>query len=202
MSEYDAFAKNFSQARQAGWPEFELLRPLVKKGERVLDLGCGNGRLRSFLNECKIDPGAYFGLDASKELLKIAQQEHRSDHFFHGSFGKNLPFGTDQFDIITAIASFHHLLNKQEQQHFFAEVFRVMKPEGRLFLTTWKLPRKYFWKNFGKKNWNIPFGKEEHPRTYRKTSARELTCLAKKSGFTVKSCILFRDKNFVLIAKK
>ncbi len=202
MAEYDAFAENFSQTRQAGWPEFELLRPFLKKGKRVLDLGCGNARLRDFLTKCGIEKGAYFGLDVSEELLKIAREKNSEDHFFHGSFSEKFLFGADQFDVITAIASFHHLLRKQEQRQFFTEVFRVIKPNGILFLTTWKLPQKYFWKNLGKKNWNIPFGKEKHPRTYRKTSAKELIHLAKKSGFTVKSCTLFRDKNFVLIAQK
>jgi ubiquinone/menaquinone biosynthesis C-methylase UbiE len=202
MSEYDSFAKKFSQTRQSGWPEFELLRPLVKRGERVLDLGCGNGRLRIFLNDCGIKEGEYFGFDASEELLKIARELNPRDHFFHGNFGKKLPFGANQFDVVAAVASFHHLLSKKEQILFFDETFRIMKPNGKLFLTTWKLPKKYFWKNFGKKNWNIPFGKEQHPRTYRKTSIKELTRLAKKSGFTIKSCTLFREKNFVLIAEK
>ncbi len=202
MSEYDAFAKNFSQTRQAGWPEFELLRPFINKGERVLDLGCGNGRLRTFLTECGTHEGDYFGLDASEELLKIAREDNSRDHFFRGNFGQKLPFGADQFEVIAAIASFHHLLSKPEQQRFFSEVFRTMRPGGKLFLTTWKLPRKYFWGNFGKKNWNIPFGKEKHPRIYRKTSVSELKRLAKKAGFTVKSCTLFREKNYVLIAEK
>ncbi len=202
MSEYDVFAENFSQTRQAGWPEFELLCPLIHTGERVLDLGCGNGRLRKIFTEQGIAPGAYFGLDISEKLLRIAKENYPDDYFFRGDFGKNLPFGADQFDVISAIASFHHLLSKKEQKTFFQEVFRILKPGGRLFLTTWKLPRKYWWHNFGKKNWNIPFGKKQHPRTYRKTSDRELEKLAKKAGFTVKSCELFRDKNFVLIAEK
>lgn len=202
MSEYDAISQAFSQSRQAGWPEFELLRPFLKKGDRVLDLGCGNGRLRKFLNKCGITPGSYFGLDASKNLLKIAHDENPDDHFFNGSFGQVLPFGADQFEVVVAIASFHHLLNKKEQRLFFSEVHRVMRPGGKLFVTTWKLPSKYFWKNFGKRNWNIPFGKEQHPRTYRKTSPRELRKLARRAGFVVQSCSLFREKNYVLIATK
>ena len=82
MSEYDVFAQNFSQSRQAGWPEFELLRPLVHEGERVLDLGCGNGRLRKILTEQGVASSAYFGLDASDELLKIAKENYPDDHFF------------------------------------------------------------------------------------------------------------------------
>ena len=205
MSQYDTFAKDFSQSRQAGWPEFELLRPLIKEGSRVLDLGCGNARLRKFLDKQNVKPGAYFGLDLSEGLLKIARKENPQDHFFRGSFGEILPFGADQFEIITAIASFHHLLNKKQQKLFFSEIFRVARPGAQIFITTWKLPHKHYWPNILKgnfKNWNIPFGKEQHPRTYRRTSAKELRHLAKKSGFSIKSCSLFREKNYILIAEK
>jgi SAM-dependent methyltransferase len=171
MSEYDKFAADFSATRQAGWPEFDLLAPHVRRSDRVLDLGCGNARLRKFL---PVVDGNYFGLDLSEELLKIAREACPRDHFFRGNFGEPLPFGADNFEIVTAVASFHHLLSKKSQRQFFTEVFRVLKPGGTLFLTTWSLPQKYFWKNFGKKNWTIPFGPEKLPRTYRKTSAQQL----------------------------
>ncbi|MBT3348976.1 class I SAM-dependent methyltransferase [bacterium] len=199
MSEYDKFAVDFSATRKNGWPEFDLLAPHISKMDRVLDLGCGNARLRKFL---PVADGNYFGLDLSEKLLKIARDEFPRDHFFLGSFEKTLPFGADNFEIVTAIASFHHLLSKKSQHQFFAEVFRVLKPGGILFLTTWNLPRKFFWKNFGKKNWTIPFGAEKFPRTYRKISPRELKSLAKKFGFSVLGCTLERRKNYVLIVQK
>ncbi len=204
-SEYDAFAADFSATRKNSWPEFELLFPLLKKQDRLLDLGCGNGRLRKFLDEKIIPVGNYFGLDLSEELLKIARQNYPQDHFFRGNFAQKLPFGDENFEIITAIASFHHLLNKKDQDSFLEESWRVLKPHGKIFLTTWKLPRKYFWPNFWQgrfKNWLIPFGKEKFPRIYRKTSKPELKKLLQKNNFKVLYCELFRDKNFVVIGEK
>ena len=84
----------------------------LKKQDRILDLGCGNGRLRNFLEKDLIPAGNYFGLDISDGLLQIARQNHSMDHFFRGNFAQKLPFGDENFDIVTAIASFHHLLNK------------------------------------------------------------------------------------------
>lgn len=202
MSEYDAFADDFSATRKNPWPEFDLLFPLLRRGDRVLDLGCGNARLRHSLPETMIPAGNYFGFDLSQELLQHAKAAFPNDHFFRGDFGKEFPFGADNFEIVTAVASFHHLLSTSEQHQFFSEVSRVLKPDGMLFLTTWKLPKKFRWRNLGRRNWTIPFGSEKRPRTYRKTSARLLRSLAKKHGFVIQSCTLERDRNFVLIAQK
>ncbi|MCF7830703.1 methyltransferase domain-containing protein [Candidatus Gracilibacteria bacterium] len=204
-SEYDEFAEQFSHTRNHAWPEFDLLLPYLKKGDRVLDLGCGNGRLREFLDEGIIPEGNYFGLDISEKLLGIARGKFPKDHFFLKDFSKELPFGNDNFEIITAIASFHHLLSRKEQQNFLKECHRVTKKGGAIFLTTWKLPEKFFWPNVLKgrwKNWIIPFGSEKLPRTYRKVTDSELKKLLKKAGFKVVQAELFADRNYIALAKK
>jgi len=142
-SQYDAFAQDFSHTRTQPWPEFSLVQEVLKHGDRVLDLGCGNGRLRTSLDARVIPGGNYYGLDISEELLRIARGKYPHDHFFHGDFACELPFGKENFEVVTAIASFHHLLTRREQLRFLEEVRRVLKPGGYLFLTTWKLPRKF-----------------------------------------------------------
>ena len=59
-SKYDAFAHNFSQSRQHAWPEFNKIIPLLKSHDRILDLGCGNGRLRKFIPKTIIPNGSFF----------------------------------------------------------------------------------------------------------------------------------------------
>jgi ubiquinone/menaquinone biosynthesis C-methylase UbiE len=205
MSEYDAFAEKFSLTRQYDWPEFQLLSPFLKKNATFLDLGCGNGRFRKFLSPHIIPHGKYFGIDISKKLLQIAQKEFPKDYFFYGDFGKQFSFKKETFDVVVSIAAFHHLLSHKSQRYFLSECYRVLKPNGILFLTTWKLPKKYFWKNIlsGRwKNWNIPFGEERHMRTYRQVSGKTLKKLLQEAGFFVEQCNLFREKNYVTIGKK
>ena len=42
---YDSISSEFDQTRRRQWAELEDLVDYVDKGDRVLDLGCGNGRL-------------------------------------------------------------------------------------------------------------------------------------------------------------
>lgn len=211
MSQYDAFAQDFSQSRskKSSWPEFELLYPLLNNKDRILDLGCGNGRLRQWLSKDTskkdIPEGHYFGLDTSDKLLEIARKRYPKDHFFRGNMSQKLPFGAEHFDIVTGIASFHHLLNKQDQRKCLSEIYRVLKPGGQVFLTTWMLPKKYFWENILRgrfKNWNIPFGTQKKPRTYRWVTKRELKNLCKKSGLQIEHAEYFERRNLVVIAQK
>jgi ubiquinone/menaquinone biosynthesis C-methylase UbiE len=204
-SEYDDFAEDFSATRKNEWSEFLLLKPIFRQGDRVLDLGCGNARLRQFILKKTVPDGNYFGLDVSTKLLEIARLNFPKDHFFLGDFAKKLPFGSENFEIVTAIASFHHLLNKRDQKEFLAEVFRVLKPGGHIFITTWKIPMKFFWSNILKlrfKNWIVPFGKEKIPRTYRRVSNQELTKLLKKAGFQVIFSRDFLGRNYVACGRK
>ncbi len=205
MSDYDAFASHFSATRQNAWPEFDLILPFISKGDRVLDLGCGNGRFRHFLPTTLVPEGYYHGVDMSQPLLDIARDAHRGDHFFTKDFSEPFPFGANNFDVVVCIAAFHHLLNKRQQKQFMAECHRVLKPKGTLFITTWRLPQKYFWSNLIRlrfKNWIIPFGKEKHKRVYRKVNDLELKELMEEQGFEVLHHNLFQDRNFFAIGRK
>ncbi|NCP67388.1 methyltransferase domain-containing protein [bacterium] len=207
MSEYDKFAENWDKTRVKPWPEFDVFFPLIQKGDRLLDLGCGNGRLRQFLPNNLVRSGDYFGFDLSVELLKIARQNHPRDSFFKGDFSTPLPFGADNFDWVVSIAAFHHLLEPSAQKVFLNEVYRVLKPGGKVFLTTWVLPKKYFWMNFWRgrvftKNWIVPFGKEKHVRTYRYVNENDLKGLLTKAGFVVEKAERFEERNFIILASK
>jgi len=207
MTDYDQFAKDFAATRDRAWPEFDVFFPLIKKSDRVLDMGCGNGRLRKFLPTNLVREGDYFGFDLSQNLLDIARKNFPKDAFFKGDFGNSLPFGADNFDWVISIAAFHHLLDKPSQQQCLREVHRVLKPGGQVFFTTWVLPQKYYWRNFWQgrtfsKNWLIPFGKDKHPRIYRYVTHDDLARLLKKVGFEIEVSKQFEDRNFVVLARK
>ena len=70
--DYDKIAEEFSRTRERPWPEIKfLIDKYIIAGERILDLGCGNGRLLEFFKDKKVD---YIGTDFSEKLIEIAKK--------------------------------------------------------------------------------------------------------------------------------
>ncbi|MFH1714217.1 MAG: methyltransferase domain-containing protein [Candidatus Nealsonbacteria bacterium] len=192
---YNLISKDFSRSRARAWPETEFLKEYVSGKERVLDLGCGNGRFYDVLQEKKID---YFGLDFSEELIKMARDRHPQLEF-QVADALNLPFSDDFFDKVFSIAVLHHIPSNAFRLRFLKEVKRVLKKEGMVILTVWDLGNiarlgifvsGVFLGLFKKSKFDlgdsfIPWGKNIK-RYIHAFSERELKILVKEAGFKIK----------------
>ncbi len=73
-NDYNLIAEDFSTTRYLIWPEIKFLfDKYFFPGEKVLDLGCGNGRYFECLKKKKVN---YFGLDNSEKLIEIAKARY------------------------------------------------------------------------------------------------------------------------------
>jgi ubiquinone/menaquinone biosynthesis C-methylase UbiE len=107
----------------------------VKAGDNLLDIGCGTGRLGRFIAD-KIGPsGSLVGIDPLEERIKIARQQNRYPNIvFKTGTSDDLTFLEDNStDIVYLSAVFHWIVNKEAT---LAEIQRVLKPEGKLGITT------------------------------------------------------------------
>ena len=189
--DYDSIAAAFSETRQRGWSEFEVFRPYLRSGMRVLDVGCGNGRLLDFLNDFK--PATYVGVDQSAGLLKEARRVHSGE----GVSFKELDMMEilelkGSFDVVFLIASFHHLPPK-DQRLFLKRLKSVLAPEALVCMTNWNLwslrfwkawVKNLFWPQYGFKGLLIPF-QNRVQRYYYAFSQRELRSLFQKEGYSI-----------------
>jgi ubiquinone/menaquinone biosynthesis C-methylase UbiE len=132
---YDNIAFEFSKTRHGFWSDLNFLIDYVKKGQKVLDLGCGNGRLLNVLRDKDI---CYVGVDNSEKILLEAQKQYPEykDKFWKAD-ALNLPFIDDEFDIIFSIAVLQHIPSKEYRLKFLKECLRTLKKDGKIILTVW-----------------------------------------------------------------
>jgi len=136
--DYDLIAEDFSRTRKEIWPELGFLfENYLTSGEKVLDLGCGNGRWFKLFQKKGVD---YFGVDNSEKLIEIAKKLYPRATFQLGDI-LSLPFPDDFFDKIYNIAVLHHLPSDEFRTQSLTEIKRILKPKGRLVLTVWKFHR-------------------------------------------------------------
>jgi len=99
--------------------------------ERFLDVGCNGG---SFTIQIKhaCDAAEVYGLDQNDAFINPAKEQ--GIKMFVLDVDKNpYPFPNDYFDAVFAGEVLEHL---QDPDHFFEEVYRILRERGTLVLTT------------------------------------------------------------------
>lgn len=118
----------------------------IRRGDTVLDVGCGSGNLtltaKSYVGAC----GSVCGVDASPEMIDVARKKAERKGFdasFDLGLIEQLPYPDSTFDVVISRLVIHHLPDDLKQMGV-AEIFRVLKPGGRFFLVDFKLPANRF----------------------------------------------------------
>ena len=111
------------------------------RGARVLDAGCGTGRLAAALADSGL--ARVWGVDASPEMLAIARAKTQRAGFKQGRL-EALPFKDGWFDAAVAWLVVHLV----DRPAAFEELLRVLAPGGRLAVVTFD-PAHFsgFWLN-------------------------------------------------------
>jgi len=141
LQTYNRIAQQFSSTRKHPWSEFTLFDQYLKPDDRVLDIGCGNGRLAAYLADKKIN---YIGIDNSEELIAIAKTTF-PNFIFKVADATTLPFSDNEFNAVFIIATLHHIPSKEQRNNVIKEAYRVLKPGGHLIMTEWNLWNKQWW---------------------------------------------------------
>jgi len=100
---------------------------------KVLDVGCGNGFFLTHIASSLNDGVEYYGVDYSMNSLKEARKIFPKGRFKQGDIEEGLPYKDNVFDLVYAAELVEHL---QNPDLFFEEVNRIIKPGGKLVIST------------------------------------------------------------------
>jgi trans-aconitate 2-methyltransferase len=129
--EWNATLYHQISAPQVSWGKKVLARVKLRGDERVLDAGCGTGRLTHDLLEA-LPRGHVVALDVSENMLDAARVYLEPDFGSRVEFVRcdllELPFECE-FDLIFSTASFHWVL---DHDRLFRNLYRALRREGSL----------------------------------------------------------------------
>ncbi len=127
------YARNYDRLRPADSEWRELFDVLVEEGglagRRVLDVGCGTGRLAA---ELAALGSRVWGVDPSEEMLARARANAGRSVGLKRGRAEDLPFTDGWFERAVLRLVAHHV----ERERAFPELARVLAPGGRLVIAT------------------------------------------------------------------
>ncbi len=163
--------------------ELEALVPRWQQG-RLLNIGCAHGPdFLPFKQGLELH-----GMDFSTEMLKLAQKYSRKFKFTVSLVEADiryLPYTDQSFDWAIAVATYHHIKDKEDRLKALQELWRVLRPDGEAFITVWNRWQPRFW--FHRQHLLVPWHTRDKTlyRCYYLFSHLELEKLVKKAGFEV-----------------
>ncbi len=125
VSHLKAWEDEYTRTEWRGPYSIEPMKELLRAGARVLDVGCGNGKMLAPLARAGFDA---LGVDISRgALLRLADRKTVQGD------ARNLPFKDNTFDGAVCYDVLQHLL-EAERGAAVEEIRRVLAPGGLLFM--------------------------------------------------------------------
>lgn len=155
---YDKIGDEFDRTRQNPWPGWGRVVKKIKQTFpenveiKILDLGCGNGRLYGYMsNSLPRYHLKYIGLDSNNYLLEQARNKYSDGNtkFYKKDIFFYKPESLKKFDVVTAFGVTHHIPSRKFRYEWFKKVSKIVQPGGFLCYTLWR----YHIDNRFKKSW-------------------------------------------------
>lgn len=141
---YSAFARDFSETRSSERMNMAPIMPYLAGGGKLLDVGCGNGRLaeRLGLEGYRLD---YTGVDVASKLIEVASASRmRSIKARFVEADVTAPgwqesvFGGAPFDLALLLAVLHHIPGTTARQKLISDLYGLLAPHARLVMSNWQ----------------------------------------------------------------
>ena len=122
------------------------LKPFLRRGDHVLDVGCGPGRITLDVAR-RVNPGKVVGFDyvahRVDQAKDLAREQQRDNTSFLVGDANEVPFDDNTFDVVYSHTVLHYFWNPEAARR---EQRRVLKPNGWLIgagVRDWGLVQRY-----------------------------------------------------------
>jgi ubiquinone/menaquinone biosynthesis C-methylase UbiE len=112
----------------------------AQEGDAVLDVGCGTGYLTRRVADAVGPIGRVVGVDPDAPAIEYARGVSPPHCDFHVAGGEAIPERDASFDVVVSCLAIHHIA-PQGRPAAFGEMYRVLRPGGRLLIADFRPPR-------------------------------------------------------------
>ena len=109
----------------------DLFTDHVTRDAKILDFGCGYGRILKNLNY--LGYSNLSGVDFSIDMIKRAEKELPFAQFIHNDT-YDLPFEDNSFDAVIIVAVLTCIVSENDLENLMKEIDRVLKNDGILYI--------------------------------------------------------------------
>jgi 2-polyprenyl-3-methyl-5-hydroxy-6-metoxy-1,4-benzoquinol methylase len=142
---YRDFASVFAESRTLDQPELQRVVELVAPGNRVLDVGCGHGRIAHLLDR-RQTAATYLGLDFSAQFVRLAEEWAVDLEWVEAEFRVvdlldphwSAFLDGQLFDVTLVLAVLHHIPAYANRLALMRQLRDHLAPGGRLVASTWQ----------------------------------------------------------------
>ncbi len=137
---YESFQINYKKyytdsIETAKWIADHFKKHTELKDKKILDWGCGPGRVIRHLPAVIGNGCEYYGTDYNQKSIEWCSENLPEIKFNTNTLKAELPYPGNFFDVIYGISIFTHL---SEQLHYdwYGELLRILRPGGIMFITS------------------------------------------------------------------
>lgn len=120
----------------------------LRAGDVVLDVGCGTGTAAILAKQtANVE---IHGIDASPQMIERARQKAEKAKVtvnFQTGLAEAIQFPNETFDVVMSSLMMHHLPDHLRPKAL-AEMYRILKPGGRVLIVDFEPPKKGLYKSF------------------------------------------------------
>jgi ubiquinone/menaquinone biosynthesis C-methylase UbiE len=149
---YDSYMQKITLGRDELLRERTIQKSEIKEGDTVLEVGSGTGTLSLAAKRKAGKSGNVYGIDIIPGMIELSKQKAKNvDEDITFTLGNivEIPHEDNKFDVVMCSFMIFHV-SEQTRRKGISEIYRVLKPGGRLFIVDLGLPKGSFQRTIAK----------------------------------------------------